>query len=82
MATAMHDTVLLSKMCSGDVMAQESKYHLDCLLPSETATVPVYEGILAEKQMKKGNYLKHDVLQSWCHTSLIDWMRGSTSSHC
>ena len=31
MATAMHDTVLLGKLCSGDVIAQESKYHLDCL---------------------------------------------------
>ena len=31
MATAMHDTVLLGKLCSGDVIAQESKYHFECL---------------------------------------------------
>ena len=31
MANAMHDTVLLDKLCSGDVIAQELRYHLDCL---------------------------------------------------
>lgn len=31
MATVMGDTVLLGKLCSGDVIAQELKYHLSCL---------------------------------------------------
>jgi hypothetical protein len=50
-------------------------------MSSETVTVPAYEGLLTKTQMTNDNYWKHGVLQSWCHTSLIDWMRGSSSSH-
>ena len=31
MATSLHDTVVLAKQCTGDIIANEIKYHLHCL---------------------------------------------------
>ena len=66
MATAMGDTVLLGKLCSGDVIAQELKYHLHCL----TAFRNRYRATVRRDSSREMNEDKQ-LLEGRCFAELV-----------